>query len=566
MAAITAGRLAALLAAFVFVPLVVLSGGTAGPAAVFSLLAAALPSLLALTMAGRGRPDAAIDVAAATLGAVALLALLTGAASSGLALLAAAALAEAMLHGRGGRRGPALAVLAVAGAVGIASPFLPGEAGISAGRIEMAIALSALVAAAHGAVTLYFASRRMALREAEPAAPAVAEDMLMLLADVALRVDASGRALAVGANAQAALGVAAADLNGRGLAGHVHVADRPLLLKAISDVACGGDRTEVKIRLRDAGEAEEAPRYGWVACRVLPAERAGEAMLVLRDIAALEAEVVALREESALRQAALHNRGLFVSSLSHEVRTPLNAVIGFSDMLSNPQVGPLTEEAVREYARIINQGGQQLLHLVTATIDLIRLDSGTYELNPAAFNPADLIDGCVEAVSEAAEAKAIRVIRHLPPFLPDLTTDRRALWQALVHVLGNAVKFSPEGAQVALEVRARDGRLAVTVSDDGPGIEPEHLACIGDPFFQGDGSYDRAVSGAGMGLALVKRLLDVLGGTLRIESRLGMGTRVNIEVPLVFGVAVEPAVPENGVVARLERRPALDCDMKRRSA
>jgi cell cycle sensor histidine kinase DivJ len=248
------------------------------------------------------------------------------------------------------------------------------------------------------------------------------------------------------------------------------------------------------------------------------------------------------------------------------VRTPLNAIIGFSDMLSNPQMGPIAEETVREYARIINQGGHQLLHLVTGTIDLIRLDSGTNELNAEGFAPADLIDCCIEAVSEAAEAKVVRIVRHLPPFLPDLTSDRRALGQALTQVISNAVKFSPDGSQVSVEVRARDGQLAMTISDNGAGMPPEHLARMGDPFFQGDGSYGRAVSGAGMGLALAKRLLDVLGGKLAVESRLGIGTRVSIEVPLAFGTEAKAPVPESGAVARIERRPQPECLEKRRTA
>jgi len=129
--------------------------------------------------------------------------------------------------------------------------------------------------------------------------------------------------------------------------------------------------------------------------------------------------------------------------------------------------------------------------------------------------------------------------------VPDLTSDRRALQQAIVHVLENAVKFSPTGSKVMLEARATRSRIVFTITDDGPGIANDLLSQICDPFFQGDSSYDRAVSGAGLGLALVKRLIDALGGELRITSRLGAGTRVEIDLPQAQAETIHPLTPQS---------------------
>ena len=154
-----------------------------------------------------------------------------------------------------------------------------------------------------------------------------------------------------------------------------------------------------------------------------------------------------------MRDAALRNRGLFISALSHEVRTPLNAVIGFSDMLATPGV-EVSPDTVLEYSRIINDSGKQLLKLVASTIDLIRLDSGTYEINPEPFAMAGLVDACVDDVADEAEASGVVLERSVPPFLRDLVADRRATKQIIGHILGNAIKFSRPGEVVRIVVTA----------------------------------------------------------------------------------------------------------------
>lgn len=538
--AVAAARFAATLAAFVCVPLVILSGGAPGTMAALGILAAALPSIVGLSVLTRDNPDGAIGAAATSLFVVSLFALLTGGATIGLAMLAVGGLVEAAIHGSQERRKLVIPALLLSGAIGIGSPFLAGQGGLSPGALNPIVTVSGLVSLVQVTVVLLFAAQRYLVSEkAAGAEKADHADLDACLCEVALLLDRSGRVTASGRSLAAALGLSHAEIVGRGLVDHVHVADRATLLTAVSEAAAGKTLPPMKLRLRCPGpQGQAGGRYVWVAARFLPhAPEAGaeRVTVLLRDIDDQEAELAALRAADSLRDAALRNRGLFISSLSHEVRTPLNAVIGFSEMLSNPEMGPLAEETVREYATIIHDSGQQLFRLVTATIDLIRLDSGTYELNPESFDLAGLVDSCIEAVAETAESRNVTTLRRVPPFMPDLVADRRTLKQALEQVLSNAIKFAPEGSAVTVEALGRDAQLVLRVSDTGPGIPEEHLARVCDPFFQGDGSYDRSIAGAGLGLALVKRLVAALGGELRIESRLGVGTRVEIVMPVQAG-------------------------------
>ncbi len=529
--AVAAARFGAALAALVCVPVAVLSGNPASSMTALGILSAALPSIMALSVLNQKNPDRAMATAGTSLAVVAFCAVLSAGATIGLALLAIASLIEAVIYGSRRQRRLIFSTLLFTALIGAMSPLLPGQGGISGGRIDPSIMISAIVALVQGATCLLFAVQRMLANEHNVNATlARMRELIMALGDVALIADRSGRALIVSDNAGPALGLPDSELQGRGLVERTHLADRPALLKAISDAVAEGVPGRVKLRLRRTVENGGA-RYFWAEARVLRASDAERAILVLRDISETQDEIDRLQADDALRQAAARNRGLFISSLSHEVRTPLNAVIGFSDMLANPDIGPVAPETVREYAGIIRDSGQQLFRLVTATIDLIRLDSGTYELNPESFGVSGLVDSCVEEVAEAAEARGVMVLRQVPPFVPDLTSDRRALQQAIVHVLSNAVKFAPAGSKVMFDTRATSRRMIFSISDDGPGIAPDHLAQICDPFFQGDNFYDRAVSGAGLGLALVKRLIDVLGGELRVTSRLGAGTRVEIDLP-----------------------------------
>lgn len=545
-AALASGRIASVLAALLCVPLALIGLDVSSTSVGLGFMAALLPSVVALAFLKQTDAETAILCAASVLATVSACAYLSGAGSIGLAFLSLAAGAEAMVFIPPRARTKVVVLLAVPLVLGALSSINGTASAIdSTHAIEW---LCALVGFVHGGCTLASAAQLLSAADAAiETARSRHAAMLLPLRETVLTIDRQGRVLEMGDNAATALGLAPAELAGRGMIDRIHVGDKPAVLKAASDAAMDKTAATVKARMRGAADGGMVSYY-FVECRFIPMAGSDCLTLVIRDITASEQEMEMHRAVDSLRKAAMRSRGLFISGLSHEVRTPLNAVIGFSEMLSNPDIGPLPNETVREYAGIIHDSGHQLFRLVTATIDLFRLDSGTYEINHEPFGVTGVIEGCVEDIAAEAQAKNVAILRDVPPFLGDVVSDRRAIKQALGHVLANAVKFSGAGSNVVISARSRGEGVVITVVDRGPGIAPAHLSRIGDPFFQGDGAYDRAAGGAGLGLALVKRLMDVLGGDLEISSVLGAGTSVKLFVPHDIG-AQEDA--EDDSLARL---------------
>jgi len=217
--------------------------------------------------------------------------------------------------------------------------------------------------------------------------------------------------------------------------------------------------------------------------------------------------------------------------MSHELRTPLNAILGFSELLATDTGAPLDDARKAEYARIIHDSGQHLLGLVNDILDLSRVEAGAYALEPEAIDVAELVAGCREMVELEAARKTVRVRTLVGSALPPVPADRRALRQVVLNLLSNAVKFTPEGGRVQLTARRQGDHLALRVRDTGPGIRPEDVARLGEPFFQ-TGEVAQRARGSGLGLAVVKGLVKLHDGTFRVESAPGRGTTVVVTLPL----------------------------------
>ena len=334
-----------------------------------------------------------------------------------------------------------------------------------------------------------------------------------------------GRVVRASANAEAVLGTPPADLAGHGLFDRIHVADRPAFLHTLS-AAAGGEIGEIEFRLQRPHDAA----FAWIEMRCRPAGRRGcaDAVAVMRDVSARkrhEDELAAARSEAARANAA---KSRYLASMSHELRTPLNAIIGFSEMLLEDDARPLDAARRRDYARIIGRSGHHLLAVANAILDMSRLETGEPELFPEWFAPIGAVTAAIELLSLQSEQAGVTLAVEAPPDLPCLFADRRAVMQILINLIANAIAFTGRGGTVTVRAGADRGEAVFEVLDTGVGMTADDLARVGRPYFRG--RHDACGTG-GLGLSIVKALLDLHGGTLQASSERGKGTRMTVRLP-----------------------------------
>jgi len=248
----------------------------------------------------------------------------------------------------------------------------------------------------------------------------------------------------------------------------------------------------------------------------------------------LRSELVENLSAKEAAVAASKVKSEFLANMSHELRTPLNAIIGFSDTMRSRLFGPM-HARYEEYAVLINESGHHLLSLITDILDLSKIEAGKFVLDPRPVDVAESVASCLEMTRRRAEETGITLTASVPDDLPMLIADARSVKQILLNLLTNAVKFTPKGGAVSLSVTAREGNLHLAVRDTGIGIPGKTLERIGLPFEQAENDPMRAREGTGLGLALVKSLVEKHGGRMQIESREGFGTTVSVELPLDCG-------------------------------
>ena len=275
-----------------------------------------------------------------------------------------------------------------------------------------------------------------------------------------------------------------------------------------------------------------------VVDRYLSRRAEGEERRLRAHVAELEITQAALEKSSTDLSAALdaaeagsRAKSEFLASMSHELRTPLNAVLGFSETMEKEIHGPLGAFQYREYAQDIHRSGAHLLALINDILDVSRLDAGRCELQEEVFSAADEIEETMHMVSVQAHNAQVRLKSEIAPGLPLVNADRRRLRQILLNLLSNAVKFTPAGGRVTAQAFATAEGLVLKVSDTGIGIAPEHFSKVLEPFGQVDSSLARKYEGTGLGLPLTRQLVELHGGSLTLESELGLGTTVTVTLP-----------------------------------
>jgi len=235
-----------------------------------------------------------------------------------------------------------------------------------------------------------------------------------------------------------------------------------------------------------------------------------------------------LAHEEAIRTAQTKDE--FLATVSHELRTPLNAIVGWAHLL---KAGTLPPEKIQRAIESIESNAMAQARLVDDLIDLSRIISGKMRLEPTLTNPADAIEGALDAVRYAAAAKNIELGAAVDGDAGLVMADPSRLQQIVWNLVGNAIKFTPKGGRVRVRSLARDGQLQIVISDTGPGIKRDFLPHLFEKFTQEDGSTRRNYGGLGLGLAITKQLVELQGGAIHAESTgEGHGASFTVTLPL----------------------------------
>jgi signal transduction histidine kinase len=254
-------------------------------------------------------------------------------------------------------------------------------------------------------------------------------------------------------------------------------------------------------------------------------------MQTVEDIT--EAKLIENRLRDARDEAQWANstKSEFLSAMSHEMRTPLNAIIGFGQIMADEMMGPLGNDRYREYAGDINDSGRHLLRLINDLLDVSRIEAGKLTLQLESIQFEQILRASLRLITAPARSAGIELETHVPPDLPRIEGDERRLRQIVINLLSNALKFTPRGGKITVSLAKKHEGIGFTVRDSGVGISPDDLARVTRPFEQSARYLSQHQEGSGLGLAVTNALVEQHGGTMTIESRLDHGTTVFVWLP-----------------------------------
>ncbi len=251
----------------------------------------------------------------------------------------------------------------------------------------------------------------------------------------------------------------------------------------------------------------------------------------VEDVTAKFAAERAIKKGLKRAEEANRTKNAFLAMMSHELKTPLNAIIGFSEMIQQEMLGPLENKAYAGYIGDIHASGNKLLGIINDVLDVARLEGAAIVLNKSECCPREIVEFAVQR-ARLLTGDGREIVMDIPDGLGPLNVDRARLAQVLVNILSNALKFTAAGGEVMIRVhRAADGSVHFAVSYTGIGMSEETIAMVLQPFRQADASLARKFEGAGLGLPIARALTELHGGTLAIVSREGRGTTVTVELP-----------------------------------
>jgi two-component system cell cycle sensor histidine kinase PleC len=253
-----------------------------------------------------------------------------------------------------------------------------------------------------------------------------------------------------------------------------------------------------------------------------------------KDHAIGELEQAKAISDEARRRAedASLAKSRFLATMSHELRTPLNAILGFSEVMESEMFGPHAVAVYRDYSRDIHASGEHLLTLIDEILDLSRVEAGRYELREEAAALAEIVADCRRLLELRAGKRGVMLDEIVEPDMPRLWADERALRQIALNLLTNAIKFTPSGGKVRIKVGwTLAGGQYFAIKDNGPGIPEAEIPVIMSSFGRGSMAQKNADEGAGLGLPIVKALVELHGGVFNLRSKLREGTEVIVVFP-----------------------------------
>jgi signal transduction histidine kinase len=235
-------------------------------------------------------------------------------------------------------------------------------------------------------------------------------------------------------------------------------------------------------------------------------------------------------EKSRQLEIASQHRSQFLANMSHELRTPLNAILGYTELILDSIYGQ-TPEKMREVLERLQANGKHLLGLINDVLDLSKIEAGQLTLDLADYSVQDIVYTVFTAVESLATGKNLALTTNVAPNLPIGHGDERRLAQVLLNLVGNAIKFTDKG-EVAIKATAADGLFTVAVTDTGPGIDPSDQRKIFEEFQQADNSATKRKGGTGLGLSIAKRIIEMHGGRIWVESDVGKGSTFAFTIPV----------------------------------
>jgi signal transduction histidine kinase len=235
-------------------------------------------------------------------------------------------------------------------------------------------------------------------------------------------------------------------------------------------------------------------------------------------------------EKSRQVEIASQHKSQFLANMSHELRTPLNAILGYTELILDNIYGE-TSDKMREVLERLQANGKHLLGLINDVLDLSKIEAGQLTLDLADYSLPDVVHTVFTAVESLAAGKKLALTTDAAPNLPRGYGDGRRLAQVLLNLVGNAIKFTDRG-EVAIKATTADGSFTVAVRDTGPGIAPSDQSKIFEEFQQADNVATKRKGGTGLGLSIAKRIIEMHGGRIWVESEIGKGSTFAFTVPV----------------------------------
>lgn len=275
----------------------------------------------------------------------------------------------------------------------------------------------------------------------------------------------------------------------------------------------------------------------------------GKALLfsVIHDMTERKRMEDTLVEARQHAEAANRAKSAFIAAMSHELRSPLNVILGFSEVIEREMFGPVGTPRYCDYAADIHKSGSHLIDLIDDLLDLAKIETGRFRIAPEPVDPAALVSDCLRLVRERARNHGLTLEERLAGALPSLYADPRALRQIMFNLLSNAIKFTPAGGRVTVSAApVPEGGLELSVADTGIGMSTQDREHLFEPFYRTPDAECRHIEGTGLGLALVKSLMDQHGGRVTVDSAPGHGSVFRLIFPSSAAAAAGTAPEGSG--------------------